>query len=133
VLRASIFLSAIFLSFRCLLGLTSANPCGNEHAPGTLKGASLDYLFSLARCHVMGRLAYASIVALGVVLLIGGACSFLDGVINPHDTHVGPVFGPLAGIWHPNDYRFLGAVLASAGGGLMTFGLLMRRPPDGDK
>ncbi len=75
----------------------------------------------------MCRFAYASVVALGVFLLIGGACSFLDGVINPQDTYVGPAFGPLAGVWHPNDYRFLGAVLASAGGGLVTFGLLIRR------
>jgi hypothetical protein len=75
----------------------------------------------------MGRFAYASIVALGVTLFIGGACSFLDGVINPHDTHVGAAFGPLSGVWHPNDYRFMGAVLASAGGGLVTFGLLIRR------
>ena len=34
---------------------------------------------------------------------------------------------PLAGTWHPNDYRFMGAALASFGGALLTFGLLIRR------
>ena len=75
----------------------------------------------------MARFGSASIVALGVTLLIGGLCSFLDGCLNPQDTIVGSAFGPLSGVWHANDYRFMGAVLASAGGGLLTFGLLIRR------
>jgi hypothetical protein len=75
----------------------------------------------------MAKFGSASIVALGVVLLIGGTCSLLDGFLNRELTHVGDVFGPLSGTWHPNDYRFMGAVLASAGGGLVTFGLMIRR------
>ena len=75
----------------------------------------------------MGKFVTASIVALGVVLLIGGMCSLLDGFLNHDVTYVGDAFGPLSGTWHPNDYRFMGAVLASAGGGLVTFGLMIRR------
>jgi len=75
----------------------------------------------------MAKLSSALIVALGVGLLIGGVCSFLDGVVNQHDTYVGPAFGPFSGIWHPNDYRFMGGVLASVGGAMMTFGLMVRR------
>ena len=75
----------------------------------------------------MGKFAVASIVALGVVLLIGGTCSLLDGFLNLGVTYVGDGFGPLSGTWHPNVYRFMGAVLASAGGGLATFGLMIRR------
>jgi hypothetical protein len=75
----------------------------------------------------MGRLSSAMVVAIGVGLLIGGACSLMDGVINPEVTQVGSAFGPLAGVWTPNDYRFMGAALASFGGAIVTFGLLARR------
>jgi hypothetical protein len=67
------------------------------------------------------------VVAIGVGLLVGGACSLLDGMTNPQLTEVGSAFGPLAGTWTPNDFRYMGAVLASFGAAFATFGLLARR------
>jgi hypothetical protein len=35
--------------------------------------------------------------------------------------------GPFNGTWDPDQVKFLGAILASAGSGVFTFALLMRR------
>ena len=65
--------------------------------------------------------------SLGVTLLTGGLLTFVFGgwVVR------GPLFvegGPFKGMWTPADYCFLGAVLAAAGAGLATGGVLGLRP-----
>lgn len=78
----------------------------------------------------MRQIITAAIIALGVALFVGGVCALVYGL-----THRGPTFvaglGPLNGLWAAENYCFLGAVLAAIGGGLATFGLLVRSPGAG--
>jgi hypothetical protein len=64
--------------------------------------------------------------SLGAAALVGGLCALAYGLLYPRVTHfLGHPFGP-------PDYCFLGSVLAAAGTGLGTFGLLLirrRHPP----
>jgi hypothetical protein len=77
----------------------------------------------------MRQLGTACVIAFGVAALLGGACALLYGLAHPAPTQVVGL-GPLDGIWSAENYCFLGGVLVAVGGGLTTFGALVRSKPE---
>jgi hypothetical protein len=69
------------------------------------------------------KLAATLGLALGVATTVGGCLAFAFGM-NASDTIIVSGFGPLDGLWAPDDYCFLGTVLTAVGAGLTTFGLV---------
>jgi hypothetical protein len=85
-------------------------------------------LVVLARRGGVGRAFLVLLASLGVASLTGGLLAFVFGGWVLHDAiHVSGL-GPFDGVWSRADYCFLGAVLAAAGAGLTTCGLLGLRP-----
>jgi hypothetical protein len=80
----------------------------------------------------MRQTATAAVIAFGVAALLGGVCALAYGLAHPGATHVNGL-GPFNGVWGAEDYCFLGAVLVAVGGGLTTFGLLVRSNPDRER
>jgi hypothetical protein len=77
----------------------------------------------------MRQFTVAGIIALGVASLLGGVCALFYGVVHPGPTVV-VGFGPLDGVWPAENYCFLGGVMVALGGGLTTFGFLVRAKSD---
>jgi hypothetical protein len=73
----------------------------------------------------MRRLVFVLILALGVSTTVGGIIALLYSYLHAQSTFV--VIGPYRATWEPENYCFFGAILASVGAGLVTFGLLARR------
>jgi hypothetical protein len=59
--------------------------------------------------------------SLGVAALVGGLCALAYGRLHPGPTQVA------GSTWDAENYCFLGGILAAAGSGLGTFGLLLLR------
>src|SRR5262245_1339916 len=74
----------------------------------------------------------AGVIAFGVAAMLGGICALIYGLAHPGVTHVVGL-GPFDGTWGPPDYCFLGGVLVAVGGGLTTFGFLVRSKPQTDR
>src|SRR5262249_49699795 len=78
------------------------------------------------------QLGTACVIAVGIAALLGGVCALIYGLAHPGPTRVLGL-GPLDGVWSAEGYCFLGAMLVALGGGLTTFGLLMRSRPERDR
>ena len=75
------------------------------------------------------RFVFSVVIALGVMLAVGGLLSFIFGLglndaISVHTTLFG--LGWLNGEWWPGNFCFLGALLASIGSGCIALGGLNR-------
>jgi hypothetical protein len=66
--------------------------------------------------------------AVGMGAAVGGVCALFYGVMHPGSTLVQGL-GALDGVWHAEQYCFLGGVLAAAGSALATFGFAMIKGP----
>jgi hypothetical protein len=73
----------------------------------------------------MRQLVTAGVISVGVAAFLGGVCALIYGLAHPGVTNVAGL-GPFNGVWSAADYCFLGGVLVAVGGGLTTFGFLMR-------
>jgi hypothetical protein len=73
----------------------------------------------------MRGVATALITSLGVAAFVGGVCSLAYGLMHPGPTMVSGL-GPFDGLWPAENYCFLGGVLAAAGSGLATFGVMTK-------
>lgn len=77
------------------------------------------------------RFVLSLVIALGVSLAVGGLLSFIFGLTLQGAIAVQtciPGLGWVNGEWPPGLYCFLGALLASAGSGLIALGSLNWRP-----
>jgi hypothetical protein len=72
----------------------------------------------------------AGVIAFGVAAFLGGVCALIYGLAHPGTTNVAGL-GPFDGVWSAADYCFLGGVLVALGGGLTTFGFLVRTTREG--
>jgi hypothetical protein len=75
------------------------------------------------------RFLFSIVIAVGVALTVSGLFGFIFGLamkepINVHTRICGLEW--VNGDWWPGQYCFLGALLASLGSGLITFGGLNR-------
>jgi hypothetical protein len=74
----------------------------------------------------MRNVVTALLAGLGMALLVGGVMAFIGGIFQLQ-VRVVNYLGPLNGTWDQDQVKFLGAILAPIGSGLLTFALLVRR------
>ena len=75
---------------------------------------------------VMRNFLTALLCGIGMGMLVGGILTVVGGYLDRED-QVLEHMGPLSGVWHANQSRFAGAILASFGSGIFAFALLVRR------
>jgi hypothetical protein len=69
----------------------------------------------------MRRLGPELCCSIGIAALVGGLCALAYGLLHTGTTVVA------GSPWEAENYCFLGGILAAAGSGLATFGLLVLR------
>jgi hypothetical protein len=74
----------------------------------------------------MRNFVTALLAGIGMGMLVGGLLTVVGSHLDQKD-QVLEHLGPLSGVWHANQSRFAGAILASFGSGIFTFALLVRR------